>query len=224
MRRSAASLLALGIALCAIPAGAAPVTWTDWTSGTTGAAGSATGELATPDGTVTVQFTGEIGFLQTGAGTNYFDPATPYLSALVDNAPPAAEMIALSQVSTRTLTFSEPVDDLFLAIVSLNGNSLTFDHDFEIVSSGCGYWGCGGFGRTDLGNGQFRATTTVFTEPHGVLRFVGPVSSLTIVNEANEYWHGITVGTYGIVPEPASALLGALGVAGLASAGRRRRR
>lgn len=213
------SFLALGIALCATPGRSAPVAWTDWTSG---AAGSAMGQIVTPDGTVMVEHTGQIAFIQTGTGTNFYSPATPYVSALVDNPPPAAELIALSQVGTRTLTFSAPVEDLFFAIVSLNSNALRFDHDFEIVSTGCGYWGCGGLSRTDLGNGQFRAASTG-GEPHGVIRFVGAVSSLTFSNEVNENWHGFTVGTYGIVPEPATGLLTALGVAGLARAARRRR-
>jgi hypothetical protein len=215
-------LAALGTMIVGPAVQAAPVSWTDWTGGTEGTAGSATGQLLTPDGVVDVEYTGEIAFLQTGTGTNYFEPAEPYLSALVDNAPPGAEMIALSQAGTRTLTFSQPVEDLFFAVVSLNGNSFTFDSDFEIVSSGCGFWGCGGFAKSDLGGGQFQIAATG-SEPHGVIRLAGAISSLTWSSASNEFWYGFTVGTYGIVPEPGTVALMGLGFVALARASRVRR-
>jgi hypothetical protein len=86
--------------------------------------------------------------------TDYFvegDPP-PYTSALVDNRPPAAEMLALSKAGWRSMEFSRPVDELFFAVLSLNGNGYEFNRNFEIVSSGCGYWGCGGLEKVDLGN------------------------------------------------------------------------
>ena len=54
------------------------------------------------------------------------------------------------------------------------------------------------------------------------------MSSITWTSLTNEYWNGITVGTYGLapppVPEPATALLMALGLAALSTAARRRTR
>jgi hypothetical protein len=219
-------LIVLGLAAWA-SAQAAEVDWADWQSGTTGANGSAVGAFDTADGPITVGYSGEVAFLQLGTGINYFTEGSPppYTSALVDNAPTPAEMIALSTATSKTLTFSAPVDNLFFAVVSLNGNGYQFDQDFEIVSTGCGYWGCGGLAKVDLGNGLYQANSTG-GEPHGVIRFIGAVSSITWTSLSNEYWNGFTVGTYGLappVPEPATYGLMALGLLGVAGAVRRRR-
>jgi len=152
----------------ALSISAAPVVWVDWTSGTAGTSGSATGTLTVGMTTVNVAYSGEIAFLQTSGGTNYWNPGAPYISALVDNAPPASDIIALSQKGSKTLTFSQPVDNLFFAIVSLNGNGYEFDADFDIVSTGCGYWGCGGLQKVAVPGG-FQANSTG-GEPHGVIR------------------------------------------------------
>lgn len=211
-------------------ASAAPVDWADWTSTTVGASGSAAGTFDTDTGPVDIQFSGQIAFAQLGTGTNYFSQGTPppYTSALVDNAPTAAEMIALSQAGTRTLTFSQAVDNLFFAVVSLNGNGFRFDSDFEIVSSGRGFWGAGTFQKVDLGDGHYQLNGAS-GEPHGVIRFTGAVSSITWQSLNNENWYGFTVGTYGAappppIPEPGTWALMLAGLAGLGAARARRRR
>src|SRR3954469_13538325 len=83
--------LLLGIAvgaLCALTqVSAATVTWVDWTSGTTGNNGTAAGALNVDGTTVNVAYSGQIAFIQTSGGTNYWNPSTPYISPLVDNAP-----------------------------------------------------------------------------------------------------------------------------------------
>lgn len=189
-------------ATTALAMSAAPVIWVDWTGGTAGTNGSATGILDIDGTIVDVTYTGEVAFLQTGVGTNYFNPGSPYISATVDNAPPAAEMIALSQATTKTLTFSKPIDNLFFAVVSLNGNGYQFDSDFEIVSTGCGYWGCGGLTKVAVPGG-FQMNSTG-GEPHGVIRFTSAISSITWTSLTNEYWNGFTVGTYGLAPDPSA--------------------
>jgi hypothetical protein len=209
----------------AAPAWSDTVNWADWTSGTTGANGSATGVFDTAEGPVNIGYSGEINFIQLGVGTDFFSPTAPYISALVDNAPTPAEMISLSTTGSKTLTFSKPVDNLFFAVVSLNGNGYQFNQDFDIVSTGCGYWGCGGLQKVDLGGGLYQANSTG-GEPHGVIRFTGAVSSITWSSLTNEDWNGFTVGTYGLapqVPEPSTYALMALGLLGVAGAARRRR-
>jgi hypothetical protein len=176
-------------------ANAAPVVWVDWESGTAGASGVAAGTLHTPTGDITVDYSGELFFVQTDGGTNYYVPSAPYTSATVDNAPPDSDILALSTASSKTLLFSEPIDDLFFAVVSLNGNGYEFDADFEIVSFGAGYWGDGTLSRVDNGDGTFSVVGT--GEPHGVIRFTGAVSSITWTSLSNEAWNGFTIGTYG---------------------------
>lgn len=203
---------------------AAPVIWTDWTSGTTGDNGSANGVLNIDGTLINVAYSGEISFLQTGSGPNYWtEPVAgsrPYTSASVDNAPLPSEMIALSKATSKTLTFSQPVQNLLFSVISLNGNGYQFDRDFDIVSYGNGYWGNGTLTKQALGNGLFQLNGT--GEPHGIIEFQGGVSSITWTSLTNEYWNGFTVGVRGaapaVVPESntvALLSLGALPLVGL---------
>ena len=230
---SAMIRLVVGMA-CASSAAtfAAPVIWVDWTSGTAGASGSAVGsiDLGAPGADpadLSVSYTGEIGFIQTNGGFNYWaaGPNSTYQSAAVDNRPGTADLIALSSATSKTLSFSSAVDNLFFAVMSLNGNGYEFNENFTIESYGPGYWGNGTLTKQDMGNGKYRLIGS--GEPHGTIRFDRAVSSITWTSLTNEYWNGFTVGTYGLaplpaVPEPSTWALFALGLAGLAVASRRR--
>lgn len=229
MKSSRILALLAATALAASSASALPVFWTDWTAGTAGTNGSATGVINTGTELIDVTYSGEIAFLQTNGGTNYFVPSSPYTSGAVDNAPASSDIIALSGTSLKTLTFSKAVDNLFFAVVSLNGNGYVFDSEFDVVSFGTGFWGGGTLTKTDLGNGQW--VTSGSGEPHGVIRFTQPVTSISWTSQANEYWNGFTVGTYGVareqpsngVPDSSATALLVAGAVGTMVALRRRR-
>jgi len=193
-------------ALLAAPlANAAPAYWTDWTNLATAAPG-VLGNLTVGSSTVNVTFSGPISFAQTAGGTNYWSPNV-YTSGTVDNGPGTTDIIALDAGGKKTISFSQSVHNPLIALVSWNGNTVDFNAPINVLSNGCGYWGCGtpvvnGTGTGFFGNG----------EVHGVIELLGDYTSITFV-DTSENWHGITVGVLGVtenqVPEPAPlALIG----------------
>ncbi|MBX3379625.1 MAG: hypothetical protein KF805_05995 [Phycisphaeraceae bacterium] len=195
---------ALG-SLCLCCAGAGPADWAEWTSASSPPSGSASGTISTSSGSVGVTYTGEIFFSQiNNTGTYFYSPDTPFLSASVPNAPPRADIIALQGgvgTGTHTLTFSPPVENPIMAIVSLGQPSITVTYDFDvpftILSFGPGYWG----GPGTLNNVGGKRLTGV--EGHGTIQFIGTVSSINWTIPNPETWHGFTVGILNGVPCPA---------------------
>jgi hypothetical protein len=231
--------------------------WTDWqTSNDVFADGqsfNATGTITTSTTSINVTYVNPNGvyFFQDGVngdltdyfaqgdgpgGTSFRDPSrSPYTSQFVENIPTAAEMIGLAYQGHQTLTFSEAIANPVFSYVSLNGNGYAFDRDFEILSFGDGtendrgYWGIGTSYKevVDLGGGNFEYRLLGTGEPHGSIRFVGKLSTLTWRSMSAEIWNGFTVGVQGTagevypVPEPTS--LGIFGAIGLLSVVFRRR-
>jgi hypothetical protein len=200
----------------AVTASAAPVFWTDWQSS---GANVVNGQLAINGATIAVTFAGPYSFAQTNGGTNYWNPSAPYISGVVDNPPPASDIIALNLGGLKSIVFSQPVRDPLIALVSWNGNRVDFGVPIEILSFGRGFWGNGTPILNDAGTGFFGNG-----EVHGVIRLPGVFTSVTF-RDTSENWHGLTVGAVGLphddIPEPASLVLLGLGALGLAS--RRRR-
>jgi len=206
------AVLSLLILISASTVQAAQVYWTDWTTQGTQ---EVTGTMTIGSKTVDVTFSGVYSFAQTSGGTNYWNPATPYLSPTVDNAPPASDIIGLSTGGSVTITFSEAVTNPLLALVSWNGNTVDFGEDeITFLSYGHGYWGNG----TPVMNGD----STGFYgsgEVHGVLQVTGTYSSITF-SHTSEGWHGLTVGAVDLAPVPIPAALwlfgsGLVGLVGL---------
>lgn len=201
-------------------ANAVVVDWADFTGKTET---SVTGTITHEGQDVGVTFEGPVYFANTDGGTNYWTQGAtkPYTGGIVENAPVTSDIIAISTGGAKTIKFSRRVTDVYLALVSWNGNSGVFDQPFEVISAGCGYYGCGTF---------TNVTTTTFTangELHGIIRFTGEFDQVTFTDR-NELWHGIQIGIGDVVPqagvpEPASWAL-MIGGFGLAGAAVRRRR
>jgi hypothetical protein len=223
MKKKLLAGLAIGVLVATyIEVGqASVVSWTDWTAVSELSSG-VFGTLTVGSDTVHVTYSGLYSFAQTSGGTNYWNPSAPYLSTDVDNAPPAADIIALNAGGSKTITFSQAVQNPILALVSWNGNTVDFGETIKILSFGNGYWGGGTPILNATGTGFFGSG-----EVHGVIELPGTYTSITFT-DTSENWHGLTVGVAGLpsssVPEPATMALFGFGLAGLAGLRLRRKK
>jgi len=175
----------------------------DWTTASP-STGTAAGTITLGDGStigVTFRVTGDSPTFyapgtQTSCGTAYWNPEAPYTSASVENAPPDCDLVALvgGTNSVYTLTFSEPVKDPIMAVLSLGAPTRTttydFDRDFEVLSRGIGYFS-GGVNRPFY---KSDGEVLVGAEGHGTIRFVGTFTTLSWTVPTGETWHGVTMG------------------------------
>ena len=218
-----ATLAATLLVLCVNPAKAGTVNWTDWVSVSPGPIPGTVGlpYFVTVTGTVgatTVTYTGDsVGVATTGSGFGPWTPQSTYQSATVTNAPGIPDYIRVGEggdAFTQTLTFSQPVTNPVLAIVSLGTPSSattqwTFDAPFSVLSSGVGAFGGGG-------PGSFAAlagNVLQGKEGNGTIQFNGTYSALHWTATNSEHWTGFTVGVSS-APEPGTLGLLALGMVG----------
>lgn len=182
---------------------AVTVSWTDWTSSPDSF--SASGNI----GSISVGYvgTGAHSFVTTGAGTNFWT-GTAYTNGSVSNAPPASDIIALDQGGTVTITFSSPVANPYIGLVSWNSNTVDFGVPIVIDSFGPGFWGNGTPILNGSGTGFFGSG-----EVHGVVQLPGIFTSITFTH-TSEDWHGFTVGAPIPEPETYAMLLAGLGLLG----------
>ena len=217
--RFARSLILLASAALAPATASAQVAWTDWLT-LNAPAGTASGTM----GGVTVNHssTGPLSAAYTDC-TSW--PAADrwtgnaYTNGTVSNRP-ICDQMAISDAVTATVTFSSPVSNLYMAMLSVGQRgtpvTYTFNQSFVVDSWGQGFSGNGGAGIV---------TGNSFTgeEFHGVLRFTSPVTTLTFTTNVPEHWQGFTFGA-APVPEPASASLALVGAALLGAGALSRRR
>ncbi len=205
----------LGCALLGAGAWAAPTDWTDWLAAANGTPGSAQGTITTPGDTLTVYYNGEITFAQTAGGKDYWVPSAPFTDSVVGNPPMGSDIIVLTGLGgTNTITFSEPVTGVVLAVNSLGKVNVEVDYDFdtpfEILSQGSGYWPDGTLEEAE-------GDVLVGHEGYGVIQFQGTVTTISWTVSNPEFWHGFTVGlprsgdVYPAAPAPGALLLGAAG-------------
>jgi hypothetical protein len=207
----------------ALAAGAADATTISWATLTAGNGSDVSGSITA--GSQSVTFTADSDepyyFANVNnSGTNFWTGAG-YTYNGAYNQPMTSDIVALGLADTETISFSGPVTDLYVALNSYNGASVTFSQPYEVLSEGCGYWGCGTFVSTGAdsfyGNG----------EAVGILEIPGTITSLTMTDTVSEYWHGFTIGIGAVgsgVPEPAAWSLMLLGLGGIGAAMRSHRR
>jgi hypothetical protein len=187
----AAILLACFVIVVASPASAQ--SWTTWT---TSLGGEVQGVIIDGSNTILVTYSGEISLLElNGVGVNFYLPTSTFTGGGVVNPPPSGNMIAIfGTPSVHTLTFSTPVTNPIMAIVSLGTPfttiSYNFSAPFNILNQGSEIpWGGG---PTDLSN--VGGTVLQGTEGDGIIQFPGTFNSISWTVTGSEYWNGFTVG------------------------------
>jgi hypothetical protein len=174
-------------------ASAEKILWANWTSATTGQNGSASGSMGCGGDAVDVEYAGQITGAQVDGGNYYWVPPETYQPEGIDNAPASPDIIGLEGGLgvTSIITFSEPVTDPVVAILSLGQPGIPttyeFDAEFEVLSSGCGYFACGTLE-------ALPDNVLLGYEGNGVIRFFGTFESISWTIPTAEYWHGFTVG------------------------------
>jgi len=169
--------------------------WADLTSYTVGnPGGSATGSITVNGTTIIVTYSGEV-FNQTqnnGPGTDYYIPAATYSNSIVPNPPTNGMITFVGGSAVDTITFSQPVTNPVIAIVSEGSPGITaaftFNTPFSIIDTGAGWWG-GGASLTQTSNTLYGA------ESDGLIQFTGILTSISwTVSGGDTYYNGITIG------------------------------
>ncbi len=202
-------LLAVTLAAaCIHTAASAGPSWIDWATVNTGT-------LTIGSDVVGVSLTGSTP-LSLDNGTYYYNNANTggiSPSGSYGGFQPS-DMLQVANTAFFTLTFSQAVQNPYIALVSVGQGGLpvtySFDSNVSVLSSGSNYWGYSGY--SVAGN--------AFTgyEFNGVLQLHGSFTTMHIAVGQPEFWHGFNVGSASVsaVPEPESyaLMLAGLGLIG----------
>jgi len=197
---------ALGIVMMqSVAARAESVSYVDWTSGTAGEPGTVTGTLFSGANQITVTYTGDVSFFNSGDSPVHYSDPSDYTAGGTIAAPPYTGLIGLAVDGVDTLTFSQAVTDPILDVVSLGapGNATTYAFNATpiILSQGTDQWGGVSGDLTVSGNTLFGQ------EGSGAVQFDGTYTSISWTAGNQEYWNAITVGAPSPTPEPGSLVL-----------------
>lgn len=208
-------IFAVAVAAMISTSASAAIQWTDWTSVNSSlASGTIAGTTVTLDGPFdTTQISGGFDFWRTGGNPWAAYDALSNLPTNNDFISPSGNQVL------HTFTFGKAIRNPYIAIISLGQGGIqtnwTFNAPFTLVDQGQGFFGNGVF--TIAGNSISAG------EAHGVIQFTGDFTSLTLVTNNTENWSGLTIGTSGVVPEPASWAMLIAGFGLVGAAARRRR-
>lgn len=205
---------------------AATVSWVDWSYNSTSFSGVVDG--------VDVSFTGDyydFHYPVSGGSTNFWEyPSsvtsnTYSASPLVDNAPPDSDIIVMKEAGIRTITFSQPVDNPVMSILSMG--SITTPVQYQFINTGFNILSVGPGTFDPSGNGTLtKLSNNVLqgVEGHGLIQFTGTYTSISWNVNVFEDFHGIQIGIgSSVVPIPPAVWLFGSGLIGLIGIARRKK-
>src|SRR5579864_297034 len=204
--------ISLFYAIAAQSASATSISWTTWSSNSAGTIGGLG---------ITITYSGEMDGLS--AGYPSWMPTGTFSGGTVGNPPPSSGgMIRLTGGTTTVdmVTFSKPVVNPVMAIWRLGQVGLTASFNFTgsepftIESGGPS----AEFGGSSIFVCSGNSLAVCGTEGNGTIQFQGTFSTISWTNPVFENYYGFTIGapsSTSVVPEPASVLLVASGLAGV---------